>query len=212
MKPFRIKICGITNVRDAMLAASLGADAIGINFYKGSSRHVPVSEAAPIVAAVRGGRSTPVGVFVNELPEKIEEICKLLHIEVVQLSGHEPPAVASRLKFMRIKAIHIRDGTEMNLHRNYPCDMFLLDASVPGEFGGTGKTLDWGRIAAMKPGKPWLLAGGLNPGNVAEAISITHPDGVDVASGVEAAPGKKDPNMLKSFIKNAKDALVNVKK
>ena len=211
MKPLRIKICGITNARDALLAVSLGADAIGINFYKGSSRHVPVSEAAPIVAAVRG-RATPVGVFVNELPEKIEEICKLLHIEVVQLSGHEPPAVASRLKFQRIKAIHIRDGTEMNLHRNYPCDIFLLDASVPGEFGGTGKALDWARIASMKPGKPWLLAGGLNPGNVAEAISITHPDGVDVASGVEASPGKKDPNMLKSFIKNAKDAFVNVKK
>lgn len=211
MKPIRIKICGITNARDAMLAVSSGADAIGINFYKGSSRHVPVSEAAPIVAAVRG-RATPVGVFVNELPEKIEEICKLLHIEVVQLSGHEPPVVASRLKFQRIKAIHIRDGKEMNLHRNYPCDMFLLDASVPGEFGGTGKALDWTRIATMKPGKPWLLAGGLNPGNVAEAISITHPDGVDVASGVEAAPGKKDPNMLKSFIKNAKDAFVNVKK
>lgn len=211
MKPFRIKICGITNARDAALAASLGADAIGINFYKGSSRHVPVSEAAPIVAAVRG-KATPVGVFVNELPEKIEEICRLLHIEVVQLSGHEPPAVASRLKFLRIKAIHVHDGTEMYRHRNYPCDLFLLDASVPGEFGGTGKLLDWGKIATMKPGKPWLLAGGLNPGNVAEAISVTRPDGVDVASGVEAAAGKKDPNMLKSFIKNAKDAFINVRK
>lgn len=211
MKLFRIKICGITTAGDAALAASLGADAIGINFYKGSRRHVPVSEAAPIVAAVRG-KAVPVGVFVNELPETMEEICRLLHIEVVQLSGHEPPAVASRLKFQRIKAVHVRDGSEMFLHRNYPCDAFLLDASVPGEFGGTGKPFDWGKIASMKPAKPWILAGGLNAGNVASAIRIARPDGVDVASGVESTPGKKDPNMMKSFINNAKEAFVNVKK
>ena len=211
MKLFRIKICGITTAKDAALASSLGADAIGINFFKGSRRHVPVSEAAPIVAAVRG-KAIPVGVFVNELPEAIEEICRLLHIEVIQLSGHEPPAVASRLKFLRIKAVHVRDGSELFLHRNYPCDAFLLDTSVPGEFGGTGKPFDWGKISGMKPGKPWILAGGLNAGNVGEAIRIARPDGVDVASGVESTPGEKDSNMVKSFIKNAKEAFVNVKK
>lgn len=205
MKLFRIKICGITGAADAALAVSLGADAIGINFYKGSRRHVPVSEAAPIVSAVRG-KAVTVAVFVNELPETMEEICRLLHIQVVQLSGNEPPAVASRLKFKRIKAVHVRDGSELFVHRNYPCDAFLLDASVPGEFGGTGKCFDWGKIAAMKPAIPWILAGGLDAGNVASAIMMALPDGVDVASGVESAPGKKDPEMMRLFINNAKKA------
>ena len=211
MKLFRIKICGITTAKDAALAASLGADAIGINFYKGSRRHVPVSEAAPIVAAVRG-KAIPVAVFVNELPETIVEVCHLLHIEVVQLSGHEPPAVAQRLKFLRIKTVHVRDGSELFLHRNYPCDAFLLDTSVPGEFGGTGKPFDLGKIEGLKPGKPWILAGGLTAENVAAAIRIARPDGVDVASGVEKSPGKKDPQTLKSFINNAREAFINVTK
>lgn len=208
MKWFRIKICGITNARDAALAASLGADAVGINFYKGSSRHVPVSEAPPIVAAVRG-KAIPVAVFVNELPEAMEEVCRLLKIEVVQLSGHEPPAVAERLKCLRIKAVHLGDGSEHALIGRYPCDAFLLDASVPGEFGGTGKQLDWKKVAGMRPGKPWFLAGGLKPENVAEAIRVARPYGVDVASGVESSPGKKDPQKMKSFINNAREAFGN---
>lgn len=211
MKLFRIKICGVTTAQDALLAVSLGADAVGINFYKGSRRHVPVSEAAPIVAAVRG-KAIPVAVFVNELPETIEEVCRLLHIEVVQLSGHEPPAVAQRLKFQRIKAVHVRDGSELFMHRNYPCDAFLLDASVPGEFGGTGKPFDWGKIEGMKPGKPWILAGGLTAENVGAAIRIARPDAVDVASGVEKISGGKDPQALKSFINNAREAFRNVTK
>jgi phosphoribosylanthranilate isomerase len=205
MKLFRIKICGIMSAQDAGLAASLGADAIGINFYKGSPRHVPVSEAAPIVAAVRG-KATPVAVFVNELPEVIENVCRLLKIEMIQLSGHEPPAVSRRLKFFRIKAVHVRDGSELLLHRDYPCDAFLLDTSAPGEFGGTGKSFDLRKIEGIKPGKPWILAGGLNPENVASAIRTSRPDGVDVASGIEKSPGKKDPQLLKSFINVAKEA------
>ncbi|MBI5575651.1 MAG: phosphoribosylanthranilate isomerase [Deltaproteobacteria bacterium] len=211
MKLFRIKVCGVTSAQDAALAASLGADAVGINFYKGSRRHVPVSEAAPIVAAVRG-KAVPVAVFVNELPETIESVCRLLKIDMVQLSGHEPPAAARRLKFFRIKAVHLRDGSELNLYGKYPCEAFLLDTSVPGEFGGTGKPFDWGKIEGMKPGKPWVLAGGLTHENVAAGIKTLHPDGVDVASGVEAAPGKKDQNMLRSFINNAKEAFEYARK
>ena len=198
---FRIKICGITSAEDAAMAASLGADAIGINFYKGSARYVPMSEAAPIVAALRG-RAIPVGVFVNELPEAIEEVCRRLRIEVVQLSGREPPAVAQRLSFRRIKAVHVRDGSELAAYGNYPCEAFLLDTAVKGEYGGTGKAFDWGKIGA-RPGKPWILAGGLTPANVAAAIRLTRPNGVDVAGGVEISPGRKDAAKVKSFIKNA---------
>ncbi len=203
---FRIKICGITSAEDAAMAVSLGADAIGINFYKGSRRYVPASEAAPIVAALRG-KAVPVGVFVNELPEVITEVCRTLFIDVVQLSGHEPPAVAQRLSFQRIKAVHARDGSELAAFRDYPCDAFLLDADVKGEFGGTGVALDWGKIGNPKPGKPWILAGGLTAENVANAIRLTRPDGVDVAGGVETTPGRKDPLKVKRFIDNAKKEL-----
>jgi len=203
---FRVKICGITSAEDAAMAASFGADAIGINFYKGSRRYVPPSEAAPIVAAVRG-KAVPVGVFVNELPEAVEEACRRLRIEVVQLSGHEPPAVARRLPFQRIKTVHVRDGSELAKYVNYPCEAFLLDAAVPGEYGGTGKAVDWEKIGRLVPGKPWILAGGLTAGNVAAAIRLARPNAVDVASGVESIPGKKDPMKVKSFIKNAIEGL-----
>lgn len=202
---FRIKICGITSAEDAAMAASLGADAIGINFYKGSRRYVPASEAAPIIAALRG-KAVPVGVFVNELPEVIEEVCRRVRIEVVQLSGNEPPSVAQRLSLQRIKAVHVRDGSELAAYRNYPCEAFLLDTDVKGEFGGTGIALDWGRIGNPNPGKPWILAGGLTAENVANAIRLTRPYGVDVAGGVETTPGRKDPLKVKRFINIAKKA------
>lgn len=200
---FRIKICGVTSASDAAMAASLGADAVGINFYKGSRRYVPVSEAAPIVAALKG-KAVPVGVFVNELPEIISEICRELRIEVVQLSGREPPAAARVLPFRRIKAVHVRDGSELAAYREYPCEALLLDAFVPGEFGGTGKALDWGAIRKPRPGIPWILAGGLTPDNVAVAIRRACPDGVDVAGGVESVPGRKDPAKVKDFINSAR--------
>ncbi len=203
---FRIKICGITTANDAELAASLGADAIGINFYRGSKRFVPPAEAAPIVEAVRG-KAVPVGVFVNETPEVIEEVCGKLRIDVVQLSGNEPAAIAKRIARRRIKAVHLRDGREAVAFRSYPCEAYLLDADVPGKFGGTGKALDWKKIGCLKAEKPWILAGGLTPENVLDAIQLARPDGVDVASGVESHPGKKDPIKLKRFIQNAKKGL-----
>jgi phosphoribosylanthranilate isomerase len=201
---FRIKICGITSAEDAAMAVFFGADAIGINFCQGSRRYVAASEAPPILAAVRG-KALVVGVFVNELPEVVTEVCRNLRIGAVQLSGREPPAVAQRLPFPRIKAVHVRDGTKLAEHKGYPCEAFLLDADVPGEYGGTGKALDWGTIDGSDLGKPWILAGGLTAGNVAAAIRTAHPHGVDVASGVESLPGIKDPEKVKSFIRNAKE-------
>jgi phosphoribosylanthranilate isomerase len=215
---FRIKVCGVTSADDAALAVEAGADAVGINFFRGSIRYVPPLSAAPIVEAVRG-KAAAVAVFVNETPEKIAEICGELGIGVVQLSGREPADSAARIRLPVIKAVHMVGGSGIEPFRNYPCRSFLLDAAVPGKYGGTGSPLDWGDLGRTiggphvrfggnglsNPGRPWMLAGGLTPGNVTEAIMTAGPFGVDVASGVEAAPGKKDWKKMKDFVNNAKE-------
>ncbi len=202
---FRIKICGVTNAEDAAFAAASGADAVGVNFFAGSRRYVPPGGAAPIVRAVRDGGATPVAVFVNERPEAVDAICRELGIEVVQLSGNEPPDGAARLPFRRIKAVRIGPGFDAAALRDYPCDAFLLDAGGPDEFGGTGRTLDWAAIPGASVPRVWMLAGGLTPENVGTAIRLARPGGVDVASGVEDRPGHKEPKKVKLFIKNAKE-------
>jgi len=200
---FRIKICGVTSVEDARFAAASGADAVGVNFFERSCRYVSPGAAASIVRAVRDGGATPVGVFVNERPEVVEAICRDLGIGVVQLSGNEPPDQSARIPFRRIKAIQVAAGFDPAALGGYPCDAFLLDAGVPGEFGGTGRTLDWAGIGESGIRKPWMLAGGLTPENVGTAIRLARPGGVDVASGVEDRPGHKDADKVKRFIKNA---------
>ncbi len=206
---FRIKICGVTRVEDAGLAAGSGADAVGINFFRGSRRYVPPALAAPIVRAVRDGGATPVGVFVNEPPEVVEAVCRELGIEVVQLSGNEPAEEAGRLPFRRIKAVRIAGGFDADAFGGYPCEAFLLDAGSPGDFGGTGRTLDWAAIPGHAIRKSWMLAGGLTPENVGTAIRLARPGGVDVASGVEDRPGHKDGIKVKLFIKNATKGFEN---
>ena len=214
---FRIKMCGVTSPGDAVLAVEAGADAVGINFFRGSVRYVAPDKAAPIVEAVRN-RATAVAVFVDESPERIAQICGKLGIGVVQLSGHEPATSAVRIRYPVIKAVRMENGSGLGAFRDYPCRAFLFDASVPGEYGGTGKSLDWevlGRAIggplvrfgnSARPGsdRPWMLAGGLTPENVAEAIRAARPFGVDVASGVEAAPGKKDTEKMKAFVDRAR--------
>lgn len=215
---FRIKVCGVTSADDAVLAVEAGADAVGINFFQGSIRFVPPLSAAPIAEAVRG-KATLVAVFVNESPDKIAGICGELGIGVVQLSGREPADSAARIRLPVIKAVHMTAGSTIEPYRDYPCDSFLLDADTPGKYGGTGVSLDWetlgrtiggpmirfGENDASFPGRPWMLAGGLTPENVTEAIKTARPFGVDVASGVEAASGKKDRNKMKDFVDHANE-------
>jgi len=217
---FRIKMCGVTSPGDAALAVEAGADAVGINFFRESVRYVAPEAAGPIVETIRE-RATAVAVFVNESPEKIATICGKLGIGVVQLSGHEPAADAARIQYPVIKAVHIKNGSGLDAFLDYPCRAFLLDASVPGEYGGTGKSLDWealgrttggplvrfGKGGSSGSGRPWMLAGGLTPENVAGAIRAARPFGVDVASGVETAPGKKDPVKMKAFVERARGGL-----
>lgn len=214
---FRVKICGVTSPRDAETACGAGADAVGINFYPGSVRFVPPDRAAPILEAIRG-RAVPVGVFVNERPETIGSVCRSLGIEVVQLSGRETAEDAVRISCRLLKAVHWRGPGGLASFRRYPCEAFLLDAAVPGAFGGTGDRLDWESLGKEcggprirfleedpgKPGRPWLLAGGLTPENVEVAIRMSRPYGVDVAGGVEEAPGRKDPGKVRRFVENAR--------
>lgn len=210
-------MCGITSPEDAAMAAEAGADAVGINFCRESVRYVPMTSAAAIVEAIRG-KITAVAVFVNELPSTIEAMCGELGIAAVQLSGHEPAEVAARIRYPVIKTVHVGSGSGLDMFVDYPCAAFLVDAAVPGMYGGTGIPLDWdllgrtaggpylriGGEASAGPGRPWMLAGGLTPENVAEAIRMSRPFGVDVASGVESAPGKKHPGKTRAFVENAK--------
>lgn len=214
---FRIKVCGVTSPEDAAMALDAGADAVGINFYRESVRYVPMPSAAAIVEAIRG-KGTAVAVFVNEHPSTIEVICGELGIAAVQLSGHEPAEVAARIRYPVIRTVHVGSGSGLDTFPDYPCAAFLVDAAVPGKYGGTGRSLDWdvlGRTAggpyvrtggetSSGPGRPWILAGGLTPENVAEAIRMSRPFGVDVASGVESAPGRKDTGKTRAFVENAK--------
>jgi phosphoribosylanthranilate isomerase len=210
---FRIKICGVTRPGDAAHAAACGAEAIGINFFTGSPRFVSTVLAREIVAAV-GGRAEVVGVFVNASPGTIIALCGRLGIRRVQLHGDEPPGDASRIPLWRMKAVHADRTPDLPSLLAYPCEAFLFDAGGKGAYGGTGRELAWGELAERFPGvadgrcpggarKPWLLAGGLTPENVERAIIAARPFGVDVASGVESSPGRKDPGKVKMFIERA---------
>lgn len=202
---FRIKICGVTTAADASFAVSCGADAIGINCYRGSRRYVPEGSARDIVRAV-GSRAEIVAVFVDESPEKVVGLCGRLGIRRVQLHGDEPAGDAARIGLWRIKAVHAEAPVDFDALAAYPCEAFLVDAGGPGDYGGTGRTLPWEGMSERfaRLGKPWILAGGLTPENVGRAIAAAKPYGVDTASGVETAPGRKDPDKVRAFIENAR--------
>ena len=196
-----VKICGVTTVRDAMRCVELGADAIGLNFWSGSSRSVDLANAADIVAHTR---VPVVGVFVDSTAAEIREIARRTGIEWVQLHGDEPPELVAELLPRAYKAIAAKDGSVVELCRRYPGEHLLLDASVPGMRGGTGRTFDWAIAAEVAAERRLTLAGGLTPDNVRQAIHVVRPYRVDVASGVESAPGRKDPERVRRFIQAAK--------
>jgi phosphoribosylanthranilate isomerase len=211
---FRIKICGVTSPEDAAYAVACGADAIGINFFPESPRFVPADLAREIVGAV-ADRAEVVAVFVNESPGTVVALCGQLGIRRVQLHGDEPPGDASRIPLWRMKAVHADRAPDLPALLAYPCEAFLFDAGGKGAYGGTGRKLAWGGLAERFPEvvkvrgtggarKPWYLAGGLTPSNVERAILEARPFGVDVASGVESSPGRKDRDKVKSFIERAK--------
>jgi phosphoribosylanthranilate isomerase len=209
-----IKICGVTSATDARQAALLGADAVGLNFFPGSHRYVSPAACRDILRQLPVFVE-PVGVFVNEpLRQVFEVLNQLGRVRVFQWHGTQRE-LSDTFPFPYIPAFPVRD--EASLHEisaylelcrgvgGLPAAV-LVDAHVPGQHGGTGRTAPWHLLADFRPGVPLLLAGGLTPENVAEAVRIVRPSGVDVASGVESAPGRKDAEKMRRFIDNALEA------
>ena len=200
----RVKICGVTRLEDALAAARLGADAIGFNFWPRSKRHLSPGAAGEIVRRLPPHVAT-FGVFVNPTRDELLAALAASGVGAVQLHGDEPPALCLGLPVPVVKALRIGDARDLAALASYEVRAFLLDAPSAG-YGGSGATFDWSLAAAAARELPVLLAGGLGPGNVAEAIRAVRPLGVDVASGVEASPGVKDPALLEQFIRRAKEA------
>ncbi len=190
-----VKICGLTNGADAQMAAGMGAAAVGMIFYAGSPRCVTAAQAREIVAGV-DGRVAKVGVFVNESPERINAIVAEVGLDLVQLSGDEPPEDCARVEVPVIKVLHVSPEFDPARANDYAVRAVLLDTFKDGSFGGTGQTFSWDAIDRQVIDSPVILAGGLHPGNVREGIAQVGPDAVDISSGVEAAPGRKDPAKL----------------
>lgn len=214
---FRIKVCGITSVEDALLAAEAGADAIGLNFYDKSPRYVTTEAAQEICRALPAGVAK-VGVFVNSLPKGIIATASRLGLDAVQLHGDEGPEFLAALgKLPVIKAFRCKESTLSGVEAFLNlCDesahpiAILLDAHAPGTYGGTGQVLDWAglhRERSKLRSIPLILAGGLTPLNVGEAIRLAQPEAVDTASGVESAPRKKDRDKVRAFVSAAQSAL-----
>jgi phosphoribosylanthranilate isomerase len=211
---FRVKICGVTNVPDALLSAAAGADAIGLNFFPNSPRCVAI-EIARQVTSELGAGVVKVGVFVDASPVEVGRIADQVGLDVLQLHGHEPPSAVLQLAARPVvKAFRCRreDVPQVIAYvkdceaLGCPPQAVLIDAFQPGSFGGTGRLADWSLIDALKSalaGLPVILAGGLRPDNVAEAIRVARPVAVDTASGVESRPGKKDENLVRQFVQNA---------
>lgn len=196
-----IKICGVTRSEDAAIACALGAGAIGMNFWRGSRRFVEDSQAKEIIAAIPDG-VLKVGVFVNPHPLTVTESMTELGLDIVQFHGDENPKAWTHFSAAQmIRAIRVFDESSLALATGWSPRYFLYDAHSDG-YGGQGKRAPW-HVVAAGARRPFLLAGGLDPDNVAEAITIVKPDGVDVASGVESSPGVKDHDKLRAFIGNA---------
>ncbi|MFW6113132.1 MAG: phosphoribosylanthranilate isomerase, partial [Thermodesulfobacteriota bacterium] len=194
----RIKICGITNPEDALLASDLGAHALGFIFYPKSPRSVKPDAARDIIK-ILPPLVLSVGVFVDEEAEVVRELAATVGLDWVQLHGQESPEYCRAVGRRVIKGFRIRDHSSLAALPSYrdAVQAFLLDAYRPGIPGGTGETFDWEVARGAKEFGPVILAGGLTAANVAQAINVAQPAGVDVASGVEAAPGKKDPEGLR---------------
>jgi phosphoribosylanthranilate isomerase len=200
-KMTRIKICGIKTVTDALAAMDAGADLIGFNFYPKSPRYIDVGRCRDIMSVMRRyGHITYVGVFVNTSTATIHATMETCGLSLAQLHGDETSEMLSELNGKAFKAFR---GTPANINgfERIGIPAFLVDASVKGLYGGSGVTADWNGAAELAKKYPLLLAGGLTPENVAEAVRQVRPWGVDVASGVEASVGLKDASKMKAFVK-----------
>jgi phosphoribosylanthranilate isomerase len=197
-----VKICGITNLADAEESVRLGAWAIGLVHYGESPRRCDPAAAAEVGAAIRR-RCEVAGVFVNPSLEEVVGAVENAGLTIVQLNGKEGPSfcteVARRTGAKVIKAIHTSSTADVQAAEAFRTDFHLFDTRKRGSWGGTGETFDWELLAGRRSSVPMIVAGGLRPENVGEAIEVAHPFAVDVASGVEAEPGRKDHALLAAF-------------
>lgn len=214
---FRIKICGITRIEDAVAVAASGGDAIGLNFYPGSKRFVPLARAVEISAAAPGSLQR-VGVFVNATADEIRRAADEARLDLIQLHGDEPASFAAELAPLPIlRALRwTKDGIQRVAHERRELELaganlagILIDSFQPGAFGGTGRKFEWDELGVYWQKElrvPLVIAGGLTPSNVADAIESVAPNGVDTAGGVEMAPGVKDPELIRQFVTAALEA------
>lgn len=212
----RIKICGVTNEKDAHMTGLAGVDAIGLNFAPESPRFIADEyDARKIQAVLTPLRVLTIGLFVNPDPERAAKLVNFVGLDGVQLHGEEKPEIAEKIQRACNKRIQIwkayrigsADDVKTVIKEDFPCDAVLLDARVKGEArGGTGHSFDWSLLEGFPRKRPLVLAGGLKPETVADAIQRVRPDAVDTASGVEIKPGVKDPEKTRLFIDNARKA------
>ncbi len=196
MKP-KIKICGITNHDDLRLTVQLGADWIGYNFYPPSPRSISYQLAGQLIDE-SGGCSIAVGLFVNESLDEIRRALDSCPLKVIQLHGNETPDFCRQVKHLGIevmKAFRIRDYRDLALLNTYEVDYYLLDAYHPSLYGGTGESFDWSWLKDISPDRKLFLAGGINPDNISEALTLGM-YGIDLCSGIERDPGHKDPEKM----------------
>ena len=198
MKQLFVKICGITRPQDAELASGLGANALGFVFWPGSPRSVSVETATPIANDMPAG-VLKVGVFVNQRVEDVVRIMDDVGLDVAQLHGDESPEYCQSLGRRVFKAVGVADNGSVSIENFGPDVILLVDAYDPVRVGGTGKTVNWDSAREIAATRRTILAGGLNAANVKLAVRSVRPYGVDVSSGVESAPGVKDPNRLRTF-------------
>jgi phosphoribosylanthranilate isomerase len=196
-----IKICGITNINDAFIAAEWGADALGFIFYPKSQRYVEPVKAKEIIQKLPCEISK-VGVFVNHEIEEVKEIAQFCDLDLIQLHGDESPEYCAQFPVSSlIKAVCCQTEEEVRELRNYPVGAVLMDARDSRQYGGTGKNSDWRLAIMVKETHPLILAGGLNKRNIRKAIEMVKPQAVDINTGVEILPGKKGPNKIREIMK-----------
>jgi phosphoribosylanthranilate isomerase len=200
----RVKICGITNLEDAMVAVEAGCDALGFVFAKGP-RRVSVDEARAIIQSLPPFVKT-VGLFVNEDPDVVREVAKICRLDLLQFHGDEDPEYCEGFDLRVIKAFRIKDKESLKRIMEYRnVAAYLLNGFSKDSYGGTGTGFNWDLVKGIKVG-PIIVAGGLSPSNVKDAIRQLRPYGVDVSSGVESRPGKKDPKKIRDFIRMVREA------
>ncbi len=197
----KVKVCGMTQLKDAVFAAEQGADAVGFIFYKKSSRSVTMKAVREIILKLPPFVDT-VGVFVNESADKVNKIADHCGLDLVQLHGEESPGFCQKIHRRVIKVFRVKDLQSIKQLEKYPVTGFILDTFSDELYGGTGKTFDWNLALPAKKIGPVIVAGGLTPHNIRQVVSQVRPYGVDVCSGVEKSPGIKDPEKVRAFLAN----------